>query len=180
VDYVVVNGAEAPAVTPTESFDAFVRAHSSSLLKLALLTSGNYDDGRDAVQEALAALYPRWDRLPSGEELARYVNRAVVNACLKQFRDRRRSVVPQVGWLSTGRESHDTADAVALARDAWSLCAELQPIQRAAVVLRFYQDLTFAEIGRTLGCPEATARSHVHRALASLKARHTRPGTHHE
>ena len=45
----------------------------------------------------------------------------------------------------------------------------LNPQQRAAVVLRFYEDMSFAEIGRVLGCPDATARSHVHRALASLR-----------
>jgi DNA-directed RNA polymerase specialized sigma24 family protein len=39
------------------------------------------------------------------------------------------------------------------------------------VVLRFYQDLSFAEVGAALGCPEATARSHVHRALATLRVR---------
>lgn len=50
-------------------------------------------------------------------------------------------------------------------------CAELPATQRAAVVLRFYGDLSFAEIGAALGCPEATARSHVHRAMASLRSR---------
>ena len=43
-------------------------------------------------------------------------------------------------------------------------------LQRAAVVLRFFDDLSFAEVGEALGCPEATARSHVHRALARLRS----------
>lgn len=54
--------------------------------------------------------------------------------------------------------------------ETW-LGARGQALQRAAVVLRFYEDLTYAEIGKVLGCPEATARSHVHRALAALRGR---------
>jgi RNA polymerase sigma factor (sigma-70 family) len=51
----------------------------------------------------------------------------------------------------------------------WRLCASLPPNQRASVVLRFYEDLTYREIAAVLDCPEATARSHVHRALATLR-----------
>ena len=43
--------------------------------------------------------------------------------------------------------------------------------QRAVVVLRCYQDLSYAEVGAALGCPEATAGSHAHRALATLRSR---------
>ena len=59
----------------------------------------------------------------------------------------------------------DTGDAV------WAICAELPPRQRAAVVLRFYEDLDYPEIAQLLGCSEATVRSHVHRALGALRSR---------
>jgi RNA polymerase sigma factor (sigma-70 family) len=48
--------------------------------------------------------------------------------------------------------------------------------QRAAVVLRFYEDLSYAEIADLLHCAEATARSSVHRALATLKATLSKEG----
>ena len=50
------------------------------------------------------------------------------------------------------------------------LLAGLPARQRAAVALRFYDDLAFAEIGLILDCPESTARSYVHRALERLRA----------
>ena len=53
---------------------------------------------------------------------------------------------------------------------AWNLCETLPPLQRAAVVLRFYDDLDFSAIAGILGCPEATARSHVHRARTRLRS----------
>ena len=49
----------------------------------------------------------------------------------------------------------------------------LPPDQRTAVVLRFYEDLPFDEIAAILDCPSSTARSHVHRAVAALRARLT-------
>jgi RNA polymerase sigma factor (sigma-70 family) len=51
----------------------------------------------------------------------------------------------------------------------WRVCRALPERQRAAVVLRFYEDLDYPEIAATLGCGEATVRSYVHRALAALR-----------
>lgn len=154
-------------------FDDFVESRREALVRLAALITRSWDEGEDAVQDALASLYPRWAKLPVGRDLERYVNRAVVNACLKRLRRSRRSLpVADLEWLPNQAESSDPASAVVLARHAWELCAELPPVQRAAVVLRFYQDFSFAEIAEALGCGEATARSHVHRAVATLRARH--------
>jgi RNA polymerase sigma factor (sigma-70 family) len=49
------------------------------------------------------------------------------------------------------------------------MCIALPPQQRAAVVLRFYEDLEYGDIAAILGVAEPTARSHVHRALAALR-----------
>ena len=65
----------------------------------------------------------------------------------------------------------DHAERLGRADAVWAVCRELPPRQRAAVVLRFYEDLEYAEIGELLGCSEATVRSHVHRALTALRAR---------
>ena len=62
----------------------------------------------------------------------------------------------------------DTSDAV------WRVCQRLPRQQRAAVVLRFYEDLDYAEIAAVLEIAEPTVRSHVHRALAALRVELTR------
>ena len=151
------------------SFDDYVRYRTGALIGLAGLVTRNWADAQDAVQDALVSLYPRWPNLPA-DELQRYVNRAVVNACLKLQRRQRRSVpVDDIDWLPE-RVSQSSAESTVLARDLWTRCARLPATQRAALALRFHQDLSFAEIARILGCAEATARSHVHRALATLRA----------
>ena len=60
-----------------------------------------------------------------------------------------------------------TEDAV------WRVCQGLPRQQRAAVVLRFYEDLEYAEIAAILDLAEPTVRSHVHRALAALRVQLT-------
>ena len=142
------------------SFEAFVRVRSDRLLRLAWLVTGNWDDARDAVQDALEGVMARWGRLAASEKLDAYVHRCVVNACLATIRRRGRSrPVAEPQLLPQAKVVADPASAIANADEAWRLCTGLPPVQRAAVVLRFYQDLSFAEIGATLGCPEATARS---------------------
>ncbi|MGC3994740.1 MAG: sigma-70 family RNA polymerase sigma factor [Propionicimonas sp.] len=165
---------QADARTGRASFELFVRARSDDLVGLAGLVTRNWADAQDAVQDALVALYPRWASLPDEPDLNRYVNRAVINASLKILRGRRRSMpLDDIEWVATSHHSPDPADAVVLARQAWALWVELPPVQRAALALRFHQDLNYAEIAQILGCAEATARSHVHRAVATLRTRHS-------
>ena len=156
------------------SFADFVRSRSDRLLAVAWLVTRDPEDARDAVQDALAGLYARWEKLPRADELDPYVYRTVVNACLRVIRRRPRALsVAQPDLLPLAPAGADPAQAVADADQVWRLCAQLSPSQRTAVVLRFYEDLSFAEIADAMGCREATARSHVHRATTLLRARLT-------
>jgi RNA polymerase sigma-70 factor (sigma-E family) len=154
------------------SFDEFVSVRGDRLLELAWLVTRHPEDARDAVQDALASLYPRWSRLPVGDEFEAYVYRCLVNACLRVIRRRPRTLaVAEPERLRSAPTAADPGVAVAAADQVWRLCGELPARQRAAVILRFHHDLSFAQIASTLGCREATARSHIHRALAALRAR---------
>ena len=156
------------------SFTDFVRARSNRLHDVAWLVTRNSDDARDAVQDALAGLYRHWARLPVGDEFEAYVHRTVVNACLSVIRRRPRSFpVAEPADLRTAPVTSDGVDALAASDEVWRLCGQLSPVQRTAVVLRFYEDLSFADIAKAMGCREATARSHVHRAMARLRVRLT-------
>ncbi|MDQ7991929.1 MAG: SigE family RNA polymerase sigma factor [Propionicimonas sp.] len=152
-------------------FDDYVRARSDALVRLAWLVTRDWEDARDAVQDALASLYPRWDRLPPAGRREAYINRSVVNSCLAVVRRRRSQPVADPASLPAAVPVGDHAGPIANADAAWRLCAELPPVQRAAVVLRFYRDYSFGDIAEALGCTESTARSHVHRALAALRSR---------
>jgi RNA polymerase sigma-70 factor (sigma-E family) len=154
------------------SFEDYVTTRSAALLRFAFLVTRNRDDAADAVQDALLGLYPRWRQVAARGEVDAYVRRSIVNAHVSAWRKVRRLFpVEDPSVLGAAPVAPDTAQSVADADQALRLCGELPPLQRAAVVLRFYEDRTFAEIAAILGCPEGTARSHVHRALLSLRAR---------
>ncbi len=166
---------EAAAVvadTGAGSFDDYVATRSAGLLRFAYLVTRNIEDAHDVVQDALIGLYPRWQQIAARGEVDAYVRRSIVNAHVSAWRKVRRLFpVEDTSVLTASPVVPDASQAVADADQALRLCGELPPMQRAAVVLRFYEDRSFAEIARILGCPEGTARSHVHRALQALRAK---------
>lgn len=163
-----------PAALGRGSFDDFVRERSVGLQRFAHLLTGNPDDAADLVQEALTNLYPRWERVAAAGDPEPYVRRSIVNSRITRWRRNPEhpagdpSVLDGVVADSTAAQ----ADADLFGR----LFATLPARQRAALVLRFYDDLGFAEIARVLDCAEPTARSLVHRALLDLRARLPRRG----
>lgn len=152
-----------------DDFDAWADARVPALLRFAYLVTGSRAEAEDAVQAALERALPRWGRIARADDPDAYVRRMVVNAHVSLWRrtGRRESPVPVVALT----EAADPAEQVA-ARDAVRrVCDTLPRKQRAAVVLRFYEDRDYADIAAVLGCSEATARSHVHRALEALRRR---------
>ena len=149
-----------------EGFDAWASARVPGLLRFARLVTGSHAEAEDAVQAALERAIPRWERIARAEDPDAYVRRMVVNAHVSLWRraGRRESPVPLVL-----RSAEDPAERVTTAEAVRRLCAALPTRQRAAVVLRFFEDRDYTEIAAILGCSEATARSHVHRALRTLR-----------
>lgn len=172
--------AQAVDASTALSFDDWVAARGPALLRFAHLVTGNLSDAQDAVQDALVAVYPGWQRLQAAGTEEAYVRRAIVNRNISVWRSLRRRESPTADIATVAAASapsgtlgavNDPAALLADADLAWQLCATLPRLQRAAVVLRYYEDQSFAEIARILECPESTARSHVHRALAVLRTR---------
>lgn len=156
-------------MTAEASFEAFVRDRSAGLLRFARLLTGSPDDAAELVQEALTSLYPRWERVATRGDAEPYVKRSIVNS--RNTRWRRQRELPAGDPSALDGVVADPAEAWADAEVFGRLFATLPARQRAALILRFYEDLDFATIGRQLGCAEPTARSLVHRALAELRTR---------
>jgi RNA polymerase sigma-70 factor (sigma-E family) len=151
------------------SFDAWVEARVAALLRFAYLVTGSQHAAEDAVQTALTKACEKWSRVRRTTDPDAYVRRMVVNAHVSSWRRTGKREL-SVAEVRPARAGADLADAVARGDAVWRVCTGLPRQQRAAVVLRFYEDLEYAEIAAVLGCTEATARSHVHRALTSLRA----------
>ncbi|MGW6281214.1 SigE family RNA polymerase sigma factor [Kribbella sp. NPDC055071] len=150
-------------------FEVWVTAKADALLRFAYVLTGDSSLAEDAVQDALTTACARWSRVSRADDPEAYVKRMVVNAHISWWRKFRRREAPTPDPVRTASAAPDGASARAESDAVWALCATLPDKQRAAVVLRFYEELSYAEIGVLLHCAEATARSHVHRALAALK-----------
>ncbi len=148
----------------------WVAARGAALTRFAYLICGSPADAQDLAQEALVGALPRWDRLARSGDIEPYLKRSVVNGHISRWRKWGRvSVVAEVP-ASTEAVATDEGARFDDSDAAWRLLATLPSAQRAAVVLRFYEELSYAEIAEQLACAEATARSHVHRALTALRA----------
>jgi RNA polymerase sigma-70 factor (sigma-E family) len=172
-----------PPATRAQAFDSWARDSGPGLLRFARLVSGNGNDVADVVQDALVAVYARWRRLSPDGAQDGYARRVIVNRSISRWRrvGRREQLVEAPSRVPVLVPDH----AVALSDTAAArvLLARLPGRQRAAVMLRFYDDLSFAQIAEILSCRESTARSHVHRALAALRVElesPTEPGEDHD
>lgn len=157
------------AAAETVDFDDWVATRGPALLRFAFLVTGTQQAAEDAAQSALATACSRWERIGRLHDRDAYVRRMVVNAHRSWWRKFGRRESPVEHVFSSAPYSADPATVVPHADAVWRLCQSLPTRQRASVVLRFYEDLTYREIAGILGCPEATVRSHIHRALAALR-----------
>ena len=148
-------------------FDSWVEARVAALLRFAYLVTGSQQAAEDAVQSALVSACEKWSRVSRRDDPDAYVRRMVVNAHISAWRrsGRRESPVAEVRDATAA----DPAQLVVEQDAVWRMCTSLPPQQRAAVVLRFYEDLDYGQIAAILGVAEPTARSHVHRALTALR-----------
>lgn len=161
----VLIGTEARVVP---DFDGWVAARGPALLRLALALTGNTADAEDVVQDALSRALPRWSRIASLDDPDAYVRRMVVNAHTSWWRRFRRRESPTSSVVLPGSVAGPSVDFDEHRR-VWLACQALPEAQRTAVVLRYYEQLEYAEIAALTGVREGSVRARVSRGLASLR-----------
>ncbi|NUP01187.1 MAG: SigE family RNA polymerase sigma factor [Nonomuraea sp.] len=150
-----------------EEFREYVMARGPALLRAARQLTGHPLDAEDLLQSALAKTYLAWDKIEDRGALDGYVRRAMVNINISQWRRRKLEEYPSdelpevatVDPVSCG-EVHELLEQA---------LDELPERMRAAIVLRYYEDMTEPEIARTLGISVGTVKSTVSRAMAKLR-----------
>lgn len=163
VDATAVRDEVTPVATP--DFDEWVAARGPSLLRLARVLTRNAAEAEDIVQEALSRAFPRWSRISSMADPGAYVRRMVVHEHTSWWRRFRRRETPTDAVLDGVVEDRAADDHDRI----WAACRRLPEAQRTAVVLRFYEQLEYAEIAELTGVREGSVRSRVSRGLAALR-----------
>ncbi|MFI5592427.1 SigE family RNA polymerase sigma factor [Amycolatopsis sp. NPDC051758] len=147
-------------------FRAYFEARAAVVRRTAFLLCGDWHRAEDLAQIALAKVYQHWGRLDRNGQVDAYVRKTLVRTLIDESRWRKRrpetvvDVVPEIAEAVTGLEE---------AMDVRHALAALPPKQRAAVVLRYWEDLPVAETAAALGCSEGTVKSQVSKGLGALR-----------
>ena len=159
------------------TFEAFLAGELDSLRRYARLLTGDRDVAHDVVADALIKAHVRWNRIGRMQFPAAYVRSMVTNGYLTKKRSWSER------FISSTRSGELPERAVPVAarsvddRDQLEqLLRALPQQQRAAIVLRYYFDLTDEAIAAELRCSAGAVRSYVSRGLRAIRERENEPG----
>jgi RNA polymerase sigma-70 factor (sigma-E family) len=150
-----------------DEFHDFVAARRSTLLRAAMLLTADRADAEDLLQAALTKTYLAWGRINDRSALDGYVRRTMVNINISWWRRRKLEEYPTDELPDTPVADHTRRSELRDGLDR--ILDRLPPRQRAAVVLRYYEDLSETEIAEALGVSVGTVKSTVSRAMAKLR-----------
>jgi RNA polymerase sigma-70 factor (sigma-E family) len=169
----------AEAAESLDSFTAYVTGHRPALVRAAYRLTGEHHSAEDLVQCALASAYSAWPGIRDPRAVDAYVRRSLVNQHASWWRQRWRTTERSCETPPEPRQQpgggaapvlHPAADVSDAWLALWQLVQGLPPKQRAAVVLRYYQDMSELDAARTLGCSVGTVKSNTSRGVAALRA----------
>jgi RNA polymerase sigma-70 factor (sigma-E family) len=150
--------------------DLYAR-HVQAGMRLAYLLTGDHQQAEDLVQEAFVRCVGRFRYLRVPDAFDASLRRTIVNLHTSGLRRRRL----ERRWLAVeGRAAAERTASmpdVGAREDLWRRLLALPPRQRAALVLRYYEDLSEHDTARTLGCSVAAVKSLVARGTAALRDR---------
>ena len=157
---------EAPTeVGEARDFDAFVTRRGGKLWRAAWLLTGDAHRAEDLVQTALTRTYTRYAALGDDEAYEAYVRTTLYRTYVSWWRRRWNGEVPTQQLPDTGGSTQPDTLRVDLTR----ALAELTKMQRAVVVLRYFDDRPVAEVAEMLGISEGSVKTHSSRGCAALR-----------
>jgi RNA polymerase sigma-70 factor (sigma-E family) len=147
--------------------DLYVR-HVPAATALAFLLTGDRAEAEDLAQDAFVRLIGRFRNLRNPDAFAAYLRKTVVN--LHTSKLRRKRVERAYLAREAGRvEGASDAPVVTERDDLWRALLELPARQRAAVVLRYFEDLSEQQAAEAMGCSTPALKSLVARAMETLR-----------
>ena len=151
------------------AFSDFVDVSSGRLFRTAYLLVGDHQLAQDLLQESLIKTYVAWPRLREESKAEAYTRRTIVTTSIswrrrRSFHERPVARLPEVA-------TPDNADRIGTQDELWSQLHNLPPGQRAAVALRYCEDLSEAQTAELMGCTIRTVKRQVASGLSKLRAR---------
>jgi RNA polymerase sigma-70 factor (sigma-E family) len=149
-----------------DDFRGFFTQHYERLCRLGFLLTGDPAQAEELAQDALVRTWRRWRLVGKPNNPATYARKVLVN----RHRSLLRRALVEARYRYRDRPNEGSSDehpedAIVL----WAATRRLPPRQQAVLVLRYYEDLSEAEIARVLGIPAGTVKTSARRGLARLR-----------
>lgn len=150
----------------TSGFTQFASARSAALFRTAYALTGDWHRAEDLVQDTLGRLYVRWPRVSRADDPAAYATTTLVHLFISGRRKRSSTERPRA---EVTPEAPAADDDVSLRLTMLDALAALDRTDRAALVLRYCDDLDAATTAGLLGTTPEAVRTRCRRALAKLR-----------
>jgi RNA polymerase sigma-70 factor (sigma-E family) len=149
--------------------DELYAAHYRRLVRLSVLLVRDVETAEEVVQDSFVAMHGRWRTLRDPDKALAYLRQTVVNRSRSVLRHRG----VQARYTPPVVPDHQGADDDALVserrREILGALRELPDRQREVLALRYYLDLSEADIAQTLGISRGAVKSHAHRGVTALR-----------
>ena len=158
---------ERPAWTADEALEQLYAAHWRQLVRLSVLLVRDVGTAEEVVQDAFVAVHARWSRLREPEKALAYLRQAVVNGSRSTLRHR--AVVARHAAATPPADAPDPTPDTDRRAAVLDALRALPDRQREVLALRYYLDLSEADIADTLGISRGAVKSHASRGAAALR-----------
>jgi RNA polymerase sigma-70 factor (sigma-E family) len=162
-------GYEYSAADRDSAMRELYRAHYQSLVRIATMLLRDNGAAEEVTQDAFVAMHNAWPRLRDSDKALAYLRQTVVNGSRSQLRHRlvAGKYVPPAQVNAPGAE--ETAFAMFERSDVLAALRGLPARQREVLVLRYYADLSEAEIAHSMRISRGAVKSHAARGIAALR-----------
>jgi len=143
--------------------------HSARAFRLAYLLTGDHDLAEDLVQDAFVKMIGRFADLRNPESFGVYLRRTLVTLSYGTFRRRRTERTYLARERGLAARTSDAFPDVERKDELWTQMQRIAPRQRAALVLRYYEDLSEQQAADVLGCSLRTVKSLVTRGIQAMR-----------
>lgn len=156
-----------------DAFRQLVERYQVAVHNLAYRMLGDPNDAEDAAQEIFMRIYRQLGRYDPSRKFSTWTLAIATNYCIDQLRRRRMQLVPLENIIPWARSREVGPEGEAITQEARDdvqrLIMRLPEKYRAPLVLRYFEELSCAEIAEVLGMPEGTVKTQIHRARKSLE-----------
>ena len=153
-----------------QQFEEFMSSRWAGLVRLAFGLTGDRWLAEDLAQTALASAYASWWRVRRADDPDAYVYRILINASKSRWHRNRVAERAAMPSAEVPDPAGDPAATIGERSALLTALGALPPRQRAVLVLRYWEDLSDAQVAALLGCSASTVRSQAARAIAKLRA----------